>query len=44
MQGVGRLQGRAMFAAWNRDQGRANAAVIKALQNAAILFKNRKGA
>jgi hypothetical protein len=44
MQGVGRLEGRAMFAAWNRDQGRANAAVIKALQNAATLFKNRKGA
>jgi hypothetical protein len=44
MDGKGRLQGRAMFAAWNRDQGRANAAVIKALENAALLFKNRKGA
>jgi hypothetical protein len=44
MEGKGRLQGRAMFAAWNRDQGRANLAVIKALQNAAAMFKNRKGA
>ena len=44
MEGKGRLQGRAMFAAWNRDQGRANAAVIKALQNAAVMFKSRKGA
>jgi hypothetical protein len=44
MEGKGRLQGRAMFAQWNRDQGRANAAVIKALQNAAAMFKSRKGA
>jgi hypothetical protein len=44
MEGSGRLQGRAMFAAWNRDQGKANAAVIKALQNAAAKFKTRKGA
>lgn len=44
LEGVGRLQGRAMFAIWNRDQGRANAAVIKALESAAISFKNRKGA
>jgi hypothetical protein len=44
MEGSGRLQGRAMFAAWNRDQGKANAAVIKALQKAAAIFKSRKGA
>jgi hypothetical protein len=44
MEGAGRLQGRAMFAAWNRDQGKANAAVIKALQKAAAIFKSRKGA
>jgi hypothetical protein len=44
MEGTGKLQGRSMFAIWNRDQGRANAAVIKALQNAALMFKNRKGA
>jgi hypothetical protein len=44
MEGAGRLQGRAMFAAWNRDQGKANAAVIKALQKAADIFKSRKGA
>jgi ABC-type uncharacterized transport system auxiliary subunit len=44
MEGSGRLQGRAMFAAWNRDQGKANAAVINALQKAAAIFKSRKGA
>ena len=44
MDGRGRLQGRAMFAAWNRDQGRATAAVMKALQTAANNFKNRRGA
>jgi hypothetical protein len=44
MEGQGRLQGRAMFAAWNQDQGRATAAVMKALQNAANNFKNRRGA
>ena len=43
MEGVGRLQGRAMFAAWNRDQGRATAAVMKALQIASDNFKNRRG-
>jgi hypothetical protein len=42
MTGEGRLQGRAMFAAWNRDQGRATTAVMKALQNAADNFKNRR--
>jgi hypothetical protein len=42
MEGAGRLQGRAMFAAWNRDQGRANSAVMKALQTAANNFKNRR--
>jgi hypothetical protein len=35
MEGSGRLQGRAMFSALNRDQGRANADVIKEFQNAA---------
>ena len=44
MEGEGRLKGRAMFAAWNRDQGRATAAVIKALENAANTFKNRRAA
>ena len=44
MEGQGRLRGRAMFAAWNRDQGKATAAVMKALQNAANNFKNRRGA
>ena len=44
MEGKGRLQGRAMFAAWNRDQGRATTAVMKALQIAADNFKNKRGA
>lgn len=44
MEGVGRLQGRAMFAAWNKDQGKATAAVMKALQTAANNFRNRRGA
>ena len=43
MEGAGRLQGRAMFAAWDRDQGRANLAVIKALQTAANNFKIKRG-
>ena len=42
MEGTGRLQGRAMFAAWNRDQGKATAAVMKALQTAANNFKSRR--
>ena len=42
MTGAGRLRGRAMFAAWNQDQGKATAAVIKALENAARNFKNRR--
>ena len=42
MVGKGRLEGRAMFAAWNKDQGKATAAVIKALENAAKNFKNRR--
>lgn len=44
MEGKGRLQGRAMFAAWNQNQGRATAAVMQALQNAANNFKNKRGA
>ena len=44
MEGRGRLEGRAMFAAWNRNQGKATAAVIKALQTAANNFKNRRSA
>jgi hypothetical protein len=42
-----KMQGRAMFRAWSEDQGRTNAAVIKAIQNAnnqvAILSKTKKG-
>jgi hypothetical protein len=44
LEGSGRLRGRAMFAVWNRDQGRVNAAVMKALTNAANKFNSRRGA
>jgi len=38
------MVGRLIFRAWAEDQGKANAAVIKALQNAADNFKKRRGA
>lgn len=37
------MKGRAIFRAWAEDQGKANAAVMKALQKAADNFKNRRG-
>ena len=43
MKGKGVLRGRALFRAWDEDQGRANAAIIKALETAAAKFKARKG-
>lgn len=43
MEGVGKLQGRGMFAAWNKDQGRANAAIMNALQTASRNFRSRRG-
>ena len=45
MKSVGRgrkNQGRLIFRAWAEDQGKANAAVIKAIQTAAMKF-NKKG-
>jgi hypothetical protein len=38
------MVGRLIFRAWAEDQGKANAAIMKALQNAANNFKNRRGA
>ena len=37
------MVGRLIFRAWAEDQGKANAAIMKALQNAADNFKNRRG-
>lgn len=36
------MKGRLIFRAWAEDQGKANAAVMKALQNAAIKFNKRR--
>ena len=43
MKGKGVLRGRALFRAWDEDQGRANAAIIKAMEAAAAKFKSKKG-
>ena len=37
------MVGRLIFRAWAEDQGKANAAIMKALQNAADNFKTRRG-
>jgi len=36
------MKGRLIFRAWAEDQGKANAAVMKALQNAALKFNSRR--
>lgn len=38
-----KLIGRFMFRAWDEDQGRATTAIMKALENSATKFKERKG-
>ena len=43
LQGVGKLRGRAMFRAWNEDQGKVNAAVLKAIESSAAKFKAKRG-
>jgi hypothetical protein len=43
MKGAGKTRGRAIFRAWNEDQGRANAAVIKAIEKAAQKFAAKRG-
>lgn len=40
--GRGKMQGRAMFKAYDQDQGKAKAAVIKALEKAAAKFNGSK--
>jgi hypothetical protein len=40
--GGGKMQGRAMFKAYDQDQGKAKAAVIKALEKAAAKFNGSK--
>ena len=42
MAGKGKMSGRALFKAYEQDQGKAKASVIKALENAAAKF-NAKG-
>lgn len=38
-----KLMGRFMFRAWDEDQGKATTAIMKALQNSARKFKQRRG-
>lgn len=38
-----KLVGRFMFRAWDEDQGRATHAIMKAIENSATKFKNRRG-
>jgi hypothetical protein len=42
LSGQGKNAGRAMFKAYQEDQGKAKAAIIKALENAAIKFARMK--
>ena len=39
MVGQGKMSGRAMFRAWEEDRGKAQAGVIRAIENAAEKFK-----
>ena len=41
LSGAGKMQGRAMFKAYNQDEGKAKAGVIKALEKAAAKFNAR---
>jgi hypothetical protein len=41
LSGAGKMQGRAMFKAYNQDEGKARAGVIKALEKAAAKFNAR---
>lgn len=43
MAGRGKEQGRALFRAWEADQGKATVAVFKAIDNADKAFKSRTG-
>lgn len=41
MKGQGKFEGRAIFRAWDEDQGRTQGAVIKAIEVSATKFNNR---
>lgn len=43
LKGQGKMQGRAIFRAWNEDQGKTNGAVIKAIETSANKLRARKG-
>jgi hypothetical protein len=36
-----KMKGRAIFRAWKEDQGKANAAVVKAIENSKVEFEKR---
>ena len=42
MEGRGRMSGRALLRAYDEDQGKAKAAIVKALEDAAIKFARSK--
>jgi len=41
VKGRNKLQGRAIFRAWEEDQGKTQGAVIKAIEASAVKFNNR---
>lgn len=41
LKGRDKMQGRAIFRAWDEDQGRTQGAVIKAIESSATKFNNR---
>jgi hypothetical protein len=43
MYGTGKFRGRAIYKAWYQDNGKANGAVLKAIQNAANKFRLKVG-
>jgi hypothetical protein len=43
MQGKGREEGRALYAAWEKDYGKATLAVVKAIENAGKTFNATVG-
>jgi hypothetical protein len=41
LKGRDKMQGRAIFRAWDEDQGKTQGAVIKAIESSATKFNNR---
>jgi hypothetical protein len=41
IKGKGKMQGRALYRAWEEDQGKTTAAVFKAIEKAAAMFQAR---